>query len=70
MGSEIEKKYSGEDAQAGVYSAHNQLPGDAELGSNAYAQDDEQVYDPSKESRMTRLGLTKESFKRAPGTTR
>lgn len=26
-------------------------------------------YDPSKESRMTRLGLTGESFKRAPGTT-
>jgi hypothetical protein len=26
-------------------------------------------YDPSKESRWTRLGLTLESFKRAPGTT-
>lgn len=69
MGSEIEKKYSGEDAQAGVYSAHNQPAADAELGHNAYAQDDD-VYDPSKESRLTRLGLNAESFKRAPGATR
>ncbi|KAF6760628.1 APC amino acid permease [Ephemerocybe angulata] len=28
-----------------------------------------EFYDPSKESRWTRLGLTAESFKRAPGTT-
>ncbi|KAJ3506100.1 hypothetical protein NLJ89_g7055 [Agrocybe chaxingu] len=28
-----------------------------------------EFYDPSKESRLTRLGLTFESFKRAPGTT-
>ena len=28
-----------------------------------------QFYDPMQESRMTRLGLTLESFKRAPGTT-
>jgi len=28
-----------------------------------------EFYDPSKESRMTRLGLNWESFKRAPGTT-
>ncbi|TFK32370.1 APC amino acid permease [Crucibulum laeve] len=28
-----------------------------------------EFYDPSKESRMTRLGLSLESFKRAPGTT-
>lgn len=27
------------------------------------------IYDPTKESRMTRLGLTAESFKRAPGLT-
>jgi hypothetical protein len=27
------------------------------------------VYDPSKESRWTRIGLNAESFKRAPGTT-
>lgn len=26
-------------------------------------------YDPSKETRLTRLGLNLESFKRAPGTT-
>lgn len=26
-------------------------------------------YDPSQESKWTRLGLTLESFKRAPGTT-
>lgn len=29
----------------------------------------EGLYDPTKESRWTRLGLTFESFKRAPGTT-
>ncbi len=29
----------------------------------------EGLYDPSKESVWTRLGLTFESFKRAPGTT-
>lgn len=29
-----------------------------------------EFYDPSKESRLTRLGLTFESFKRAPGVTR
>ena len=28
-----------------------------------------ELYDPSKESIWTRLGLTAESFKRAPGTT-
>jgi amino acid transporter len=28
-----------------------------------------EFYDPSKESVWTRLGLTVESFKRAPGTT-
>lgn len=27
------------------------------------------IYDPSKESRLTRMGLNLESFKRAPGTT-
>lgn len=31
--------------------------------------DTEGLYDPSKESVWTRLGLTFESFKRAPGTT-
>lgn len=28
-----------------------------------------EFYDPSKESKWTRAGLTFESFKRAPGTT-
>jgi amino acid transporter len=28
-----------------------------------------EFYDPYKESRLTRMGLTFESFKRAPGTT-
>ncbi|TFK18849.1 amino-acid permease inda1 [Coprinopsis marcescibilis] len=28
-----------------------------------------EIYDPSKESKLTRIGLTLESFKRAPGTT-
>jgi amino acid transporter len=32
--------------------------------------DNEDYYDPSKESMMTRAGLNFESFKRAPGTTR
>ena len=32
-------------------------------------QSEKDVYDPSKESRWTRLGVTAESFKRAPGST-
>lgn len=35
---------------------------------SVHAADD--YYDPMQESTLTRLGLTKESFKRAPGTTR
>lgn len=40
-------------------------------GSDAGVQPAQHVtfYDPYKESRLTRLGLTAESFKRAPGTT-
>jgi len=34
-------------------------------GSQPYAE----LYDPSKESVWTRVGVTWESFKRAPGTT-
>lgn len=48
-----------------------------ETGSATTSNNDMQVsttaapvfYDPSQESRMTRLGLTLESFKRAPGST-
>jgi len=45
-----------------------------EKGTNAEQTTDhvapaEGLYDPSKESRWTRLGVTFESFKRAPGTT-
>ncbi|RSH87806.1 uncharacterized protein EHS24_000323 [Apiotrichum porosum] len=36
----------------------------------AKGSDAASFYDPTKESLMTRIGLTKESFKRAPGTTR
>lgn len=36
----------------------------------AYAGDDADFYDPSKETMLTRAGLNFESFKRAPGTTR
>lgn len=49
------------DAQAHV-SVH---PGSV-VGSGSSAD----FYDPSKESALTRLGLSLESFKRAPGTTR
>lgn len=38
--------------------------------SSSYAEDSEpKFYDPSKESIWTRLGVSLESFKRAPGTT-
>ena len=42
--------------------------GGAEITENSVGDDG--VYDPSKESVWTRLGLTAESFKRAPGATR
>jgi amino acid transporter len=32
--------------------------------------DHDEFYDPSKESALTRAGLTLESFKRAPGVTK
>ncbi len=55
-GDEEKKVVGGYDV--GVYGA----------GNNAHP--DDVVYDPSQESRLTRLGLNFESFKRAPGTTR
>lgn len=39
-------------------------------GGNGALHDDEDFYDPMQESRATRLGLTLESFKKAPGRTR
>ena len=41
----------------------------ASVSSAIPAKTKVEFYDPSKESRLTRLGLTFESFKRAPGTT-
>lgn len=42
-------------------------------GSDVYvsttAAPREQLYDPSQETKLTRLGLSLESFKRAPGST-
>lgn len=68
---DIEKKPHGEDAQAGVYSANANGDIDSANQRNPYAfKEDEQVYDPMQESKWTRAGLTAESFKRAPGTTR
>ncbi|ORX40810.1 amino-acid permease inda1 [Kockovaella imperatae] len=51
-----EKKIQGHEAK--VYPAHD---------APDYS---EEVYDPSQETLMTRLGLSIESFKRAPGSTR
>lgn len=39
-------------------------------GSTEAVVDTDEVYDPSKESIWTRLGLNFESYKRAPGSTR
>jgi len=58
-----EKKYSGSDLEATVG------PANAAYGTRPTAGYEE-VYDPSLESRWTRAGLTMESFKRAPGSTR
>jgi amino acid transporter len=74
MGIDVEKKLHGDDAQAGVFSANNQHAGsdvDSANARNPYAfNEEEAIYDPSLESKWTRAGLTMESFKRAPGTTR
>lgn len=51
-----------ETGPAAIYDAEKNVP---DYGSS---QDD--VYDPSQETLMTRLGLTWESLKRAPGSTR
>jgi amino acid transporter len=41
----------------------------ASVGSSSETLSKTGFYDPSKESIWTRLGLSLESFKRAPGTT-
>jgi len=43
--------------------------GTVKLGTTHSGHPRQNLYDPSKESVWTRLGVTLESFKRAPGTT-
>jgi hypothetical protein len=61
-----EKKYSGSDLEATVGPANNGYNSQAPMGHTDY----DDLYDPSLESKWTRAGLTLESFKRAPGSTR
>jgi amino acid transporter len=60
-----EKKYSGSDLEATVGPANKAYTSQA-IGADQY----DDFYDPSLESKWTRAGLTLESFKRAPGSTR
>ena len=60
--SDVEKKIGGTGETVNVTSA-------AQLHAAQLAQD-EDYYDPSQESILTRIGLNFESFKRAPGSTR
>ena len=53
------------DQQSSLSTAHEEYKKESIRTSGAIHE----LYDPSKESRWTRLGLTTESFKRAPGTT-
>ena len=64
LGNQEDKKYSGSDLEATVGPANDGYK------HQAHASYGEDVYDPSQESKWTRAGLTMESFKRAPGTTR
>lgn len=57
---ELDKKSGPSTAAHEVYEK-----GDAHVAGSSIPE----LYDPSKESVWTRLGLTAESFKRAPGTT-
>lgn len=43
---------------------------DTEKNTAGSGPSEDEVYDPSQETLMTRLGLTFESLKRAPGSTR
>jgi len=65
----VEKKEANIDGTTGVYAAgdHTTVTG-SDHERNYIAKDE--FYDPSLESRATRLGINWESFKRAPGTTR
>lgn len=65
----MDKKESNIDGTSGVYSAGDasQVNG-IDTERNYGAKD--VFYDPSQESKATRMGLTLESFKRAPGATR
>jgi len=74
-----EKKEDTYGGSTGVYPAHA-APGYGDRGSTIVGSDHERgaygsnekedFYDPSLESRATRMGLNWESFKRAPGATR
>lgn len=67
-----EKKLNGSgDYNVGVYGAHGGLNGAQEPNEEAQQRimESEKFYDPMSESRMTRLGLNWESFKKAPGAT-
>jgi len=61
-----EKKYSGSDLEATVGPANTGYNAQQPIGHSDY----DDFYDPSLESKWTRAGLTMESFKRAPGSTR
>lgn len=65
LGNQEDKKYSGSDLEATVGPANDGYK------PQGHATDYEgATYDPSLESKWTRAGLTWESFKPAPGTTR
>lgn len=52
------------------YNTHPKSGKYEDEGTVTVAEPSEDYYDPSKESLATRMGLTWESFKRAPGSTR
>jgi hypothetical protein len=62
MGYEDNEKIVHDNTQSGVYAV------DPEANYEKQTVP-EGIYDPSKESIWTRIGLNAESFKRAPGTT-
>lgn len=65
-----EKKVNGAgDYNVGVYGAQQAGPHDPNYEAQERLANAEKFYDPSQESRLTRMGLNAESFKRAPGAT-
>lgn len=63
----MEKKDANLDGTTGVYPAGDHATVGSDTERNYAAK--HEFYDPSLESRATRLGINFESFKRAPGTT-